>query len=186
MGKVISHQKYEFYEYLTACLISLGMILFLSGSGDSVQAVNDPSTAVTATGISGLVILISYMVFDSFTSNWQSQLFQTYKMSSVRMMAGVNLFSCLLTGVSLIQQGTLEMSFYFMLNVSDHYFLLILERLFMFPLFWIAQGLPDGLRNPFILFCHWSAVHLLHNWEIRRCDFHHDYDHPTGMELLLL
>ena len=120
MGKVISHQKYEFYEYLTACLISLGMILFLSGSGDSVQVANNASTAVTATGVSGLVILISYMVFDSFTSNWQSQLFQTYKMSSVRMMAGVNLFSCLLTGVSLIQQGTLEMSFYFMLNVRHH------------------------------------------------------------------
>ncbi len=32
MGKVVSKKKYEFYEYIVAVLISLGMVLFLFGS----------------------------------------------------------------------------------------------------------------------------------------------------------
>jgi adenosine 3'-phospho 5'-phosphosulfate transporter B2 len=59
-----------------------------------------------ATTLSGLIILIGYLVFDSFTSNWQSELYRAYQMSSLDMMAGVNLFSVLLTTTSLIQQGT--------------------------------------------------------------------------------
>jgi adenosine 3'-phospho 5'-phosphosulfate transporter B2 len=49
--------------------------------------------------------LSGYMTCDSFTSNWQNELFTSYKMSSVQMMCGVNLFSCLLTSASLLQQG---------------------------------------------------------------------------------
>jgi adenosine 3'-phospho 5'-phosphosulfate transporter B2 len=32
MGKVVSGRKYEYYEYVVALLISLGMSLFLFGS----------------------------------------------------------------------------------------------------------------------------------------------------------
>ena len=35
---------------------------------------------------SGLVILIGYIVFDSFTSNWQGELYSTYKMSSYQVI----------------------------------------------------------------------------------------------------
>ena len=34
MGKIISSKKYEYFEYLTAILISIGMTLFLMGSTD--------------------------------------------------------------------------------------------------------------------------------------------------------
>ncbi len=115
MGKVISKHTYEYYEYVTAILISLGMILFLSGSSDYIKG--HESVATTTVGLSGLIVLVLYMVFDSFTSNWQSALFQTYRVSSVRMMAGVNLFACLLTGISLIQQGTLGESSLFIAEV---------------------------------------------------------------------
>jgi len=117
MGKVISRQTYEYYEYVTATLISLGMILFLSGSGDSLKVTE--AAAVSSVGISGIVVLVLYMIFDSFTSNWQSSLFKTYKVSSVRMMAGVNLFACLLTGISLFQQGTLYHSSEFVFAVCS-------------------------------------------------------------------
>ena len=46
---------------------------------------------------------IRYLVSDAFTSNWQKELFVTYKMSPVQAMCGVNLFSCLFTSVSLLQ-----------------------------------------------------------------------------------
>lgn len=32
MGKIVRSKKYEYYEYLTALLISIGMTMFLLGS----------------------------------------------------------------------------------------------------------------------------------------------------------
>lgn len=107
MGKIISRKKYEYYEYVTAVLISLGMAFFMLGSADDHRG-----AAVTT--ISGLVLLASYMLFDSFTSNWQGELFSHYNMSSVQMMCGVNMFSCLFTAVSLAQQGGFIHSLNFM------------------------------------------------------------------------
>merc|ERR1712008_111960 len=57
------------------------------------------------TSFSGLILLIGYMSSDAFTSNWQKELYDTYKISPFQAMCGVNLFSCLLTSVSLLQQG---------------------------------------------------------------------------------
>lgn len=34
MGKLVSRNKYELYEYVTAVLISVGMVLFMFGSHD--------------------------------------------------------------------------------------------------------------------------------------------------------
>lgn len=34
MGKIISRNKYEYYEYLTAGMISSGMAFFMLGSAD--------------------------------------------------------------------------------------------------------------------------------------------------------
>lgn len=107
MGKIVSKRTYEFYEYIVAVLISLGMVAFLFGK-ESV-AHGDSTTT-----ISGVLILVGYMAFDSFTSNWQGQLFKDYKVSSIQMMAGVNLFSCLLTSISLLQQGIFLTSLVFM------------------------------------------------------------------------
>lgn len=35
MGKLVSHKKYEYYEYVTAIFISVGMALFLLGSTEN-------------------------------------------------------------------------------------------------------------------------------------------------------
>eukprot|EP00095_Tigriopus_kingsejongensis_P011586 snap_masked-scaffold297_size217559-processed-gene-0.20 protein:Tk11586 transcript:snap_masked-scaffold297_size217559-processed-gene-0.20-mRNA-1 annotation:"adenosine 3 -phospho 5 -phosphosulfate transporter 1" len=107
MGKIVSNRKYEFYEYIVAVMISLGMVMFLFGSQEDKKA--DSSTT-----ISGVFLLVGYMASDSFTSNWQNELFSTYKMTSMQMMCGVNLFSCLLTSASLIQQGAFYNSLVFM------------------------------------------------------------------------
>ncbi|XP_055642004.1 adenosine 3'-phospho 5'-phosphosulfate transporter 1 [Toxorhynchites rutilus septentrionalis] len=106
MGKIISRNKYEFYEYITAIMISVGMIFFLTGSTDESK-----TTAVTT--LTGVLLLTFYMVFDSFTSNWQGELFKTYSMSSIQMMCGVNLFSTLFTAASLSMQGGFSSSLQF-------------------------------------------------------------------------
>ena len=110
MGKIVSRKTYEFYEYLTAGMISVGVSMFLLTSQDVTKHGD------TATTTSGLLLLVGYMLFDSFTSNWQGELFSQYKMSSVQMMAGVNLFSCVLTAVSLVEQGGFFESSAFMLR----------------------------------------------------------------------
>ncbi|KAL4237400.1 hypothetical protein ACF0H5_002118 [Mactra antiquata] len=99
MGKVVSKKTYEYHEYITALMISLGVGMFLMTSGDVTRNTEKQTT------IAGIIMLLGYMSFDSFTSNWQGELFRQYKMSSIQMMAGVNMFSCLLTSVSLIEQG---------------------------------------------------------------------------------
>lgn len=107
MGKIVSNRKYEFYEYIVAVMISLGMVLFLFGSQEDRKGNH-------STTLSGVILLIGYMTSDSFTSNWQNELFNSYKMTSMQMMCGVNLFSCLLTSASLIQQGAFYNSLVFM------------------------------------------------------------------------
>lgn len=116
MGKIVSRTKYEFYEYLTAILISCGMLFFLLGSGTGAQA----HTASSITSMTGLLLLALYLTFDSFTSNWQADLFKTYAMTSIQMMCGVNLFSTLFTATSLTIQGGIMDSIVFATTVRLH------------------------------------------------------------------
>ena len=98
MGKFVSRKTYQYYEYIIAGLISVGVSLFLlavaTGKHNSAE-----------TTLSGLLLMLGYMGFDSFTSNWQSQLFTTHKMSSMQMMFGTNVFSSLFTAITLLQSG---------------------------------------------------------------------------------
>ncbi|XP_065371008.1 adenosine 3'-phospho 5'-phosphosulfate transporter 1 [Calliphora vicina] len=98
MGKILSKNKYQCYEYFTAVLISTGMIFFMMGSADS-------SKANGVTTMTGIFLLAMYMLFDSFTANWQGDLFKGYGMSPLQMMCGVNLFSTIFTAASLSVQG---------------------------------------------------------------------------------
>ncbi|OQR66577.1 adenosine 3'-phospho 5'-phosphosulfate transporter 1-like [Tropilaelaps mercedesae] len=110
MGKVVSRKTYHSYEYVVALMISLGMSMFLLSRPVAVS-----KARVESTSLSGAVILAAYMLTDSFTSNWQGKLFSKYKMSPIQMMCGVNLFSTLLTFVSLLQQGAMLTSLHFAL-----------------------------------------------------------------------
>lgn len=99
MGKIVSGKSYPYHEYFVAVLLSFGTSLFLL-SHNSNHNQSDRET----TGI-GIFILLGYMAFDSFTSNWQSELFKKHKMSPVQMMFGINMFSSMFTFCSLLQTG---------------------------------------------------------------------------------
>jgi len=123
MGKVISGNVYEVYEWVTAGLLSVGISLFLLAQKSApephtidVATLGNPSMFIA---VSGLVLMLGYMTFDSFTSNWQGKLFKEYKMSSVQMMFGVNLFSCIFTSVSLLEQGDFFQAWGFMMRHFD-------------------------------------------------------------------
>jgi len=117
MGKLVSNAKYKTYEYLSAVLISVGMIAFLTGSMKNNE-VNGNTTTV-----SGVTLLLGYLLFDSFTANWQNSLFKEHHPSSIQMMCGVNLMSCLLTSTSLLQQGGV----YYSLSFAARYPRFILD-----------------------------------------------------------
>ncbi|XP_015926619.1 adenosine 3'-phospho 5'-phosphosulfate transporter 1 isoform X2 [Parasteatoda tepidariorum] len=112
MGKIISKKGYKYHEYATAIAISIGSAIFLLSGKKS-------SDIATTTTVSGLAILVGYIVSDSFTSNWQSALFKQYHMSSMQMMCGVNFFSCIFTSISLLQQGGFFTSFLFFIKFSS-------------------------------------------------------------------
>ena len=111
MGKVVSNRTYPWHEYFTAGILSLGVGLFLLAADPSAE-----SHSTTETTFAGIIILMGYMAFDSFTSNWQSELFKSYKVSSVQMMFGVNLFSCVFTIGSLLFRGVFFSSVMFLLS----------------------------------------------------------------------
>lgn len=116
MGKLMSNTKYKNYEYFTAVLISFGMTIFLMGSTDD----NLENQATTA---SGITLLIAYLLFDSFTANWQNSVFKEHHPSSIQMMCGVNFMSSLLTVTSLIEQGGV----YYSLNFASRFPLFIID-----------------------------------------------------------
>lgn len=110
MGKIVQQKTYPLYEYGLSTLMSIGVALFMFAKADEKEAKHHVSSEETAQGLlvttSGAALLIGYMVFDSFTSNYQSLLFKTYKMDSYQMMYGTNLFSTFFTLWTLVQQGT--------------------------------------------------------------------------------
>lgn len=127
MGKLVSRTKYEYYEYITATILSAGMLLFMLDSKDRagnimkafalIKKRNVLSiTGPTVTTLSGIFLLLSYVAFDSFTSNWQGALFKKFNMSPIQMMCAVNLFSCMFTALSLLQQGGFVNSINFMIK----------------------------------------------------------------------
>ncbi|XP_047133559.2 adenosine 3'-phospho 5'-phosphosulfate transporter 1 [Hydra vulgaris] len=112
MGKFILKKTYHYYEYVVAAMISIGMTLFL------LSAATDKHYSAETT-ISGLIIITGYIVFDSFTSNWQSQLFIEYGVSSMQMMFNLNVFSAILSAVPLLISGGMAYSISFISQYSS-------------------------------------------------------------------
>lgn len=84
------------------------MLFFMVDTG------NDNGSTITT--FAGVILLCSYIAFDSFTSNWQGALFKQFNMSPVQMMCAINFFSCIFTSTSLLQKGGFEESINFMLK----------------------------------------------------------------------
>lgn len=149
MGKILSKNKYQCYEYFTAVLISLGMVFFMMGSADT-----NKSNGVTT--ITGIILLAMYMVFDSFTANWQGDLFKAYAMTPLQMMCGVNLFSTIFTAASLSVQGGFMDSLSFATEVRNdicNYDIFIVRAYIMIHL---TSDLFSSIRNLFLILLYYQ------------------------------
>jgi adenosine 3'-phospho 5'-phosphosulfate transporter B2 len=109
MGKLLKGSTYPMSQYIEAILITTGVAVFsvLSKSGDSDKQ----------TEILGLIFLLMYVCFDSFTSQWQDKVYVQYGRSNVdpyQMMLGVNISAICLTTVGLILSGDLPIVYEFL------------------------------------------------------------------------
>lgn len=121
VGRILHHRSYAWHQYVISAFISAGVSMFLLSRADGAGGGRKTPLSDTTT-ISGVVLIIGYLIFDSFTSNWQSSLFQEYGVGEMQMMCGVNLFSSLFTLIPLLEQGNFLKSLRFMARHRDFAF----------------------------------------------------------------
>jgi len=90
MGVAINQKKFTLMEYINALFIALGLVIFKYGQTTG-EHTDDSLTAQYF--VVGLILIICYILCDSFTSNWQSRIFKEHSITSLQMMQGVNIFS---------------------------------------------------------------------------------------------
>ena len=115
MGKFINDKSYESYEYVCASTIGFGIYLFISSSEsiDFKQNVFGNPEGVNGTWC-GIVLLILFLFFDSFTAQWQTRMFTIKKeMSPLQMMLVINAFSSAFSFITLVHQEELYVAMSF-------------------------------------------------------------------------
>lgn len=100
MGKFLKGTNYPIGQYVEALLITIGVAIF--------SVMSKSSDRDTTTEFLGLVFLLCYIFFDSFTSQWQDRVYTQYGRSNVdpyQMMLGVNMSAIIITTSGLIITG---------------------------------------------------------------------------------
>lgn len=100
MGKFLKGTAYPLSQYAEALLITVGVAIFSMASKSSSRDAD--------TEIIGLIFLLMYVSFDSFTSQWQDKVYTQYGRPNVdpyQMMLGVNVSAIIITTAGLIITG---------------------------------------------------------------------------------
>jgi len=103
MGKVLQGKSYPWSKYMEAAIISFGVFLFSYASKKGGDDEEDHQTQVM-----GLIMLITYVAFDSFTSQYQDKIYKQYgrdKVDPFQMMLGINVSAICMTTFGLIVSG---------------------------------------------------------------------------------
>lgn len=106
MGKFLKGTSYPWGQYVEALLITVGVAIFslLSKSEDKEGEEEEEHS----TELWGLLLLLVYICFDSFTSQYQDKLYNKYGRSNIdpyQMMLGVNISAITLTTAALVFSG---------------------------------------------------------------------------------
>eukprot|EP01036_Dinobryon_divergens_P024779 gene24779-33257_t len=114
VGILVNRKSYPFSEYLEAALITAGVTAFhltehKAGGGHYAEHQDS---------MFGIFLLCLYLACDSFTSQWQSKVYKSFGVDQFQMMLGVNIWSMLLTGLTLFQSGEFLSSLAFILADS--------------------------------------------------------------------
>jgi len=106
MGKLLNKKTYPTVDYVEALVISIGVSLFsLANSGSVMADSSGPGGAIVILGVSMLGL---YVISDSFTSQWQSKLYQAHPtVDQFQMMFAVNTWAIIMTLFALVTSGEL-------------------------------------------------------------------------------
>eukprot|EP00981_Chlorochromonas_danica_P012066 scaffold4399_cov175-Ochromonas_danica.AAC.16 len=86
MGKIMNNKRYEAYEYLSGAAVTFGIYLFLSSSEHLDFFENVVGNAENITGaMCGVILLIFFLVFDSFTGQWQTRIMIVFGATAYRL-----------------------------------------------------------------------------------------------------
>jgi adenosine 3'-phospho 5'-phosphosulfate transporter B2 len=109
VGKFMLNKTYESYEYVSAGAIGFGLYLFLDSSENVNLTQNNFGDKEGVRGAwCGVVLLLLFLFFDSFTGQWQTRMFQLNKaLSPLQMMLIMNAFSAVFSFITLVHQEKL-------------------------------------------------------------------------------
>lgn len=112
VGILVNRKVYPSIEYIEAFFITAGVTIF------TLSEKPGPATD-HSDSLWGMFLLALYLGCDSFTSQWQSKVYKTYSVDQYQMMLGVNIWSMIMTGFTLIQSGEGLTALAFVLNDSS-------------------------------------------------------------------
>lgn len=114
------------YDYIVALWIGIGITMFMA-STDELQFGYDYLGDKASAKWTGVMLLFLFLFFDSFTSQFQSRLFQRHHdLSMVELMFATSAFSTVLSLVTLIHTKELYPAIAFVINHSEihlHFFM---------------------------------------------------------------
>lgn len=130
MGKLIGNKQYPVYDYCVALVIGCGIAIFMSSTDDLRFSFSQDYLGNTETDSAkwtGVMLLSFYLFFDSFTSQFQSRLFQRHlDLSIVELMFATSAFSTVLSAVTLVHTKELSPAYAFVMEHSEihlHFFM---------------------------------------------------------------
>lgn len=112
MGKALQGKTYPWSQYVEAFLITLGVAIF---SLASKQGADDRDSH---TEFVGFILLLMYITFDSFTSQYQDKVYRDYGRNEVdpyQMMLGINVSAIIMTITGLVVSGDIPIVWEFLL-----------------------------------------------------------------------
>jgi adenosine 3'-phospho 5'-phosphosulfate transporter B2 len=110
MGKFLKGTSYPWGQYIEAFFITFGVAIF--------SVASKSSTTERTTEWYGLLFLVLYICFDSFTSQWQDRVYKQYGRENVdpyQMMLGVNTSAIIITTAGLILSGDFPVVYEFLM-----------------------------------------------------------------------
>lgn len=126
MGKFLGNKTYPQYDYVVALVIGCGIALFMSSTDELSFGVDVHGDKASATW-TGVMLLFFFLFFDSFTSQWQSRMFQRHPdLSMVELMFATSAFSVVLSFITLVHTQELSPALSFVYRHSEihlHFFM---------------------------------------------------------------
>ena len=115
------------YDYFVALIIGVGITMFMSSTDDLQWGTNNWGTEAPSSAWTGVMLLIFFLFFDSFTSQFQSRMFQRHvDLSMVELMFATSAFSTVLSLVTLVHTKELWAAMEFVYEHSEihaHFFM---------------------------------------------------------------